>query len=91
MKKSKFLSNNEIKGNAGLATGAGKTAKNKPGNQRNLSSTQQKHYIPNYIQKANKKPAQKKWTLSGKQQKNWWAMTDSNRRHFACKANALTN
>ena len=21
----------------------------------------------------------------------WWAMTDSNRRHFACKANALTN
>ena len=23
--------------------------------------------------------------------KGWWAMTDSNRRHFACKANALTN
>ena len=35
------------------------------------------------------KPFQASFTIFAKQK--WWAMRDSNPRHFACKANALTN
>ena len=32
-----------------------------------------------------------KMSLIMSSSKKWWAMRDSNPRHFACKANALTN